>query len=542
MHRSHFERVLPRLPALLAMVIGCFVILDTVGVFAHRPSIEPDLSTYLLPAVERERAFGAVYADFLDIKPPFTYAVFVPWVAIAGWSLVSIWALYVVLLIALLSGFWLALRQVLAPWAALVLFASTSIVVVFFVMLEDFLFPTEVLGLTMALWGLLLGARSAGRPALLVAATMLVTLAGQAKDVFVFLPLALLPIALAAGARVRALVAWIGGIVGAALATIVLLLWWGPGALSGYLDVVELKRSRFPTPTPPQLVSSALLDLQAIGSWLPFLWVFAIALVACALLGRRHRHQLTHLEVDGRRRSVVSWAWGLTFVTVWAGFLWQDADPLKYYALALIFPLALLLSVPLGWGLARSGSMSRPLRTALAGLLVIGLLPSVPATLWFLGRAKASQPVEDVSAIMASERAADLAMYRARGSLTPANGCLHVAYGWWASVDYLYSEAKPCTRFTAPPLAPATPELVDELRQALVARPPDVLVVDVSQRVTPNTIEGARESRLLPYDVLAAQCYEAVSGVPNTYRAIASGMTMRTCVETVLGAEGSVPQ
>ena len=61
------------------------------------------------------------------------------------------------------------------------------------------------------------------------------------------------------------------------------------------------------------------------------------------------------------------------------------------------------------------------------------------------------------------------------------------------------------------------------------------------QQVNPTTTEGRRERQLLPYETLAATCYEAVPGVPNTYRALGSADVRRACISSVLRTTPSSP-
>ena len=139
-------RVTSKLPYVIAAVGAVLVVVLSFGVFFSQTTITNDLSTYLLPAVARENNLGLVYVDYLGIKPPLIFGLFVPWVAIFGSSLPSMWVLYAVLLLSLFAAFFIALRQELQPWLAVTVFTFGAIAVVSFSMLEEFFFVTEVVG------------------------------------------------------------------------------------------------------------------------------------------------------------------------------------------------------------------------------------------------------------------------------------------------------------------------------------------------------------------------------------------------------------
>ena len=69
---------LERIPAVLAAAGSVVVVALAYGVFADRPAIEADLSTYLLPGRALLEGGGSLYVDYFDIKPPLTYALLVP--------------------------------------------------------------------------------------------------------------------------------------------------------------------------------------------------------------------------------------------------------------------------------------------------------------------------------------------------------------------------------------------------------------------------------------------------------------------------------
>lgn len=533
-----FLRNLPRIGApIFAIAIGLLVIVFTLGVFSDRPLIEADLSTYVLPAVERGRGFGSVYVDFLDIKPPLTFAFFVPWIAVVGPSLAGLWLLYVLLLSAMLTAFWLLLRMELSSEVALVLFGSCAAIVVWFVMLEEFFFTTEVIGMTFILRGLVVARRFSQYPLALAVAAWLLGSAGQVKEVFIFMPLALVPIAWSSSTRVRACAALAGGWIAAIAMTAAVLVWWGEGALSAYLDVVAIKRERFPMLTISSFLASVWEQVQAFSAWLPLLGVFALGVITSVALAARHPR--TGARSSAWRLTPGEWTMAAAFSTAVLGFAWQAAEPSKYYAVALVYPLFLALAVALRYGMCCAELAPRRGVVILKAVLLVGVLPPFAALLWFGGRTVAAKPVEDVRQVLAAESTEDKEQLAAIGALVPPGGCLHVAYGFSATSIYLYSGAPPCTRFTAPPLASATDVLAREFREALLDRPPNVLVMDPSLKLLASTEEGRREWEDFPLDVVARDCFKPTL-IPNTFVPVDDELALRACMAERLPSKGEV--
>ena len=79
------KQVSRTIPYLLLGGGAALVVALSFLVFLQQTTITADLSTYLLPAVGREEGLGLLYADFLDIKPPLIFTVFVPWIALMGY-------------------------------------------------------------------------------------------------------------------------------------------------------------------------------------------------------------------------------------------------------------------------------------------------------------------------------------------------------------------------------------------------------------------------------------------------------------------------
>jgi len=526
--------------ALGATLAGGILMTSIMRTFSSRSTIEPDLSTYVLPAVERARGFGALYVDFLDIKPPLTFGIFLPWFAAVGNSLVGLWVLYLILIGALLVAFWLALRMQLAPWLALGVFLSCIVVVTQSGMFDWFFFTTEVVGLVPLLWGLVIARRFGHRLPALFFASLMLTLAGQAKDVFVLVPLALIPLVWHHRRRALAVASSLAGIAAAFLGIVAMLTWWGPGTLRSYVAVLGIKREIFPFPGFVEAAASVWDDVLVVQSWLPLLALLFIALGLCAIYVRRESLPESPRARVMWRVTWPEWMYLTAFFCVALGFAWQGRELSQYYAIAFAFPLFIALSVPVSRISAAATSLAGYRRPMVITILAVSLVPTLSFALNFAGMTKAMRPWQDASRIISTETPESLSSYSAIRGLAIDKGCLHVAYGWGASAYYLYTGLKPCTRFMAPPLAATTTALALELREAIVKSPPSVLVMDPTQRIPFDDESGRTENVLLPFDVIADTCYLPSPVAPNVYVPLGSESQERTCIEAVLGTGAAV--
>jgi hypothetical protein len=493
--RSWLARCAATVPDVMAAAGVLILLVLSYAVYFETPLVVPDLSTYLLPAVAREQGTGLLYVDFLDIKPPLLFATFVPWIAIAGSSLVSMWALYALILILLFSAFYLILRQELRPWLAVFVFGSCLVTIVYFGLLEQFFFISEVIAGTAALWGLVVSRWKSTSLLCLGSAAFLLTVAGQVKDVFLFAPLALLPLLWVHRERLRAFAFGVAGVGAAVLLTLATLMWWGPGVLGAYAEVLRVKGSRFPPPDVVDLTSRAIGHAGQITQWLPWLGLFAVGVALAAIVGVRHR------SWPGVQPA--EWMVAIYAVSVYAGFLWQGSDLKGYFAIALIFPVFALAGVLLHLSLKAAHPLGGSGRWVITALLIVGLAPSIAALSWTAGRASTLAIPPLGHALQSAEAPNEISRYQAIHALAQAGDCLHVAYGWSATQYYLYSGLPPCNRLTLPPLASQVPELGEELQSSLLERPPDILVLDPSL--------AGQETEVFPYGEVADSCYQIVT-------------------------------
>ena len=527
-------RVAAFLPPLIAGVLGALVIVLTFAKFSDEPLMIGDLSTYVLPADFYLRQRDLVYVDFFDIKPPLTYMIFVPWLFLFGKSLLGLWAYYFVWLTLLMIITWFIMRRFLNGWLALIPYFSLSATLVAFSMLEEILFITEVVGLVLALGGLLvLLAWPKSWPAYAIAGLLMV-MAGQVKEVFILTPLAVIPAIIIIKQDVlRRVLGFISGSVLALLAVLLGLALWGVPTIPEYLRVLQFKSDRFPAPGPREVLASSTEVATAILSWMPLLWIsIAVGVLSLVrlLLNSRGSQSRT---VPGSEIRSSRWVTSVFASAIVAAFLWQGAPPLVHYAVALVFPIMIVLAMLVGWcSGAWESSGSRYAKPVFTALVLVGILPAVSSGLWLGGRTTGLQPSVIVANIQNLESDEARRMYTRIVELTTPGQCIQVAYGWAATAAYVYTERDPCSRFVVPPLA-LDPERIREFQEDLIANPPAALVVD--ERLTGETTypdeAGDPDSFVFPFQQVAQTCYQPVPGESVIFTPVyESEMMMSRCI------------
>lgn len=533
---ANSSSLLPRIPAFGAAIFGLLVIVLTLAKFANEPLMVGDLSTYVLPADALLRQGDAVYVDFFDIKPPITYLMFIPWLAVFGKSLLGMWIYYSVWLVALFLLTWLLLRWFLASWVALVPFFTLGTTLVAFGMLEEILFITEVVGLTLAVAAVFILLRWPSLWVSYASAGFLTVGAGQTKEVFVLTPLILIPaVIFAKQQRLVNTAAFIGGGVTCLALILGSLLWWNPATIPEYLRILTFKSERFPPPSLGEMTQGIVEITQEIQAWIPLIALLLVILLALLLLSRVSpaktppESSRQHGAVDRR----AGWVVGTFAVSILIAFIWQGAPPLVHYAVALVFPLTLVLAPLLRWGITTCHNIShRPVRIGLSLLLLVSILPATSSVLWVGGRSTGLDPIALGESIGQLEAPEATITYDRIAQLTSEDNCIQVAYGWAASAAYLYSERDPCSRFIVPPLA-LDQTRIDELQGDLVENPPALLVVNraLAGETTYPDESGSPDSFVFPFEAVAASCYEPVAGEPTLFIPNAKlGIPVSACI------------
>jgi hypothetical protein len=531
---------LSRLPSLGAFAFASLVIVLTFAKFSNEPVMVGDLSTYVLPADALLRQGNAIYVDYFDIKPPITYVMFIPWLAAFGKSLLGMWIYYLLWLASVFMLTWLTIRRLLCGWLALLPFFSLCVTLVAFGILEEILFITEIVGLTLVILAMWLMLRWPDRWISYALAGFLTVLAGQTKEVFLLTPAFVVPaIFLLKEHRSRNLLACIGGGAAALIVVFGSLALWNPSTISEYIRILGFKGDRFPFPT-FRAFTEQLIDVgAAVQSWLPLIAIFILAVIALGLWNRyvSAEQELATHKSGPRQRA--TWIVSVFAAAILAAFIWQGAPPLVHYAASLVFPVTFVIALLLGRALAWTEDIpSQPIRVGVVVVLLVGILPAASSGLWVAGRTTGLDPIALARSIQDLESPEATRTYDRIAEIVGADECIQVAYGWAASAAYLYSERDPCSRFVVPPLA-LDDVRISELQEHLVRNPPSLLVVDprLAGETTYDDNLGDPDNFVFPFESVAARCYENVPGEPTLFTVPAeSSMTLAACIETELQA------
>jgi hypothetical protein len=121
---------------------------------------------------------------------------------------------------------------------------------------------------------------------------------------------------------------------------------------------------------------------------------------------------------------------------------------------------------------------------------------------------------------------------------TAPGDCIQVAYGWSASSYHWYSERPPCARFFVPPLD-LSPDLRVEYQQALIQRPPDLIVFDPSlvDSTTVPAEQGTPDEVIFPFAAVVANCYDPVAGDPLLFAPRGSSEMTSLCIAEQVSRE-----
>jgi hypothetical protein len=327
--------------------------------------------------------------------------------------------------------------------------------------------------------------------------------------------------------------AFAGGGVFFLIMRLAALAWWNPKTIPEYLQILTFKSERFPPPDLGEIGQQILAITQEVQSWLPLIFVLLVALIGLKIWTRVATPASPGVdEVDDATRRA-SWIVGVFALSVVAAFIWQGAPPLVHYAVALIFPLTVVLAPLLRWGLSTTERISsKPIRIGLGLLLLVSVLPAASSALWLGGRTTGVDPIALAQSIEQLESPEATRTYDRIAQLTTEDDCIQVAYGWAASAAYLYSERDPCSRFVVPPLA-LDQSRIDELQGDLVENPPSILIVDtaLAGETTYPDESGSPDSFVFPFEAVAASCYEPVAGEPTLFIPNAKlGIPVSACI------------
>ena len=474
------------LPVALTLISSVMIVSQTTW-----RAVGHDLSSFLAPVVSITNGRSGLYATYFNVTPPGIHVTLLPWVWLFGPGIWSMYALHSLFVVGHQGTLFLALRKLLTPTDASLIFVATSVVMLTRDVFDEMLLSTELVGNTFILAGFcVLPFRSTVPNLRLWAAGIgLLTFAVLVREVYVFAPImAVLAFVWAyRGKRNRLaatlkIVAW-ATVLGAGPPMTMLLALEGLGP---YARVLHLKRVLFPWPEASRLT---MAPLEA--SWtLITLWPSLLAPVAAAAIS----------IISIRRRQFPSL---LLFCAIGVGlvgtaFTWQGKPASGHYLASLLPPLAGLLAVSLVQIRARLNRWSGFVGALLLLVPITALSETAselkslrsPATWWTstLGTAdQETRPSESIN----------------------APGCTQVVYGWNPGALYITTESIPCSRYFLINLIQHSPAHRVDYTLQLLASPPTM--VSYSQSGADMDV-NAFEQNVLPWQPMLATCYQKTEG------------------------------
>ena len=451
-------------------------------------AVSHDLSSFLAPVVAITNGHSGLYATYFNVIPPGIHVTLLPWVWLFGPGIWSMYALHSLFVLGHQGTLFLALRKLLTPTDASLIFVATSVVILTRDVFDEMLLSTELIGNTFILAGFcVLPFRSTiPRLRLWAAGIALLTFAVLVREVYVFAPITAVLAFLWAcrGKRNRLattlkVVAW-ATVLGAGPPLTMLLALEGLGP---YARVLHLKRALFPWPDASRLTMAPLdASWTFITLWPSLLAPAAAAAISIISIRRRQFPNLLLFSAIGV---------GL----VGAAFTWQGKPASGHYLASWLPPLTGLLAVSLvqiraklkGWfgfvgvllllvpitALSETASQLRSLRS--------------PATWWTSTLGVADQetgPQEYIKPPM----------------------CAQVVYGWNPGAFYIVSESNPCSNYFLVNLIQDSPSHRAEYLLQLLSSPPGVVIYDQSGA---DLDVVAFEKNVLPWGSMLATCYQA---------------------------------
>lgn len=494
-----------RLWAIGAGVVTAITILLAYITFSGSSLLGADISTYMLPGWGYLHGQGTLYANYFDIKPPLTYAIFVPWMRFFGVSSLSVWVLYLPFLVSIFTFTWLVIRRLVTGPIALLLLTTGSIILIGSGLIDDLFFVTEIVGLTFVLFATWLVMKF-DRIWIFYCAAILSTLAGQFKEVFLFAPFAIIVFAIFRQQRLKTILASCAGIISGFLLTLLVLWIFGNQAVVGYREILAFKQEVFPSPSLLEMLTFGNDEFTYVSSnWFPLFFLVPVGIISLSLLiVLRAKREKIKISKMGTQLSVLTLS-----VMLIVGMLWQGKMPYGHYGITLLIPIILAIAVFCNVAMMPCTQEKPYFRIVICCLLVLGLVPSLSSIKWSGGRTRGIDlhtfftnigNLDSPSAQKTTERIK---------RLTNSGECIHVAYGWSASSIYLYANRPSCSRFIVPPLW-TNDQYQKELRRSLIDNPPKVLVIDESvarESSSPTHDKATINSEVFPYDLVAKNCY-----------------------------------
>lgn len=444
-----------------------------------------DFSSFLV-VTEALTNSGSLYSSFFDIKPPGLYFLLASIQILVGVSYAAWVFIHFILSLALsflILGLVSRLFDRRVQNAVLGIALATQTISISYT--ANFL-SADFIGLIIALSGLY-GLMRFGETIYLPIFIVLLIFAGTIKEVYIFLPFALL-----AFLRTLSLPKIFFTLLFCTLFVYIpiLLILVNLGEFRSYSEVFNFKSNQFGFASIKEFFLGALrvgLEIFLVPS-ITLLLSLSIFLL---LRGRGTSSQISILVLDRNLRLLI------LFVTfVYFGLVWQG-KPVKGHTLIAIYVPLILMLLLLIFKLTTIGRLRENNRISAWLVVVIVIISLLNASNSQLLELRKLKPIAYGKLIL-EEKGAD--KYR-----VPGNGCLLIIYGWDAGAYYHYSRRNPCTRFFLSPLVDKSPTLWSLYKNDIYSNPPSSIIYLTDG----SDINIARfETNVLNWKSILAGCYQ----------------------------------
>jgi hypothetical protein len=497
-----------------AASLSIAVLLQTINqtTFSH------DLSSYIAPIHALFENGVGPYKDYWDIKPPFLYIILIAFSFFFGVTLASFYlAYFIVLCIFFLTfQYFLGLMKI-KPIVIFLLLLLGMVLSDFFLRM---FFPSEIIGLTLILSALYLLDKN--NYSQLFIPFLLMNIAGQTKEIYVFVPLFIsIYLVFQCIKFIKIFSAYIASLLFVALIEILFL--HKTQALGEYLTVLNYKFDVFKIDLMLNFIKLPLIFLFAYLKHYTFFGIFTLLFLVLLVIYLSIKNKWigstyvrVKLKLNKLRNFISISVINLTiFISILLGLLWQGSGFGEHYALALI-PFILLLIVRF--------FRSALIKNRFLNLFICFLIFSPNYNTILTTTQQMFSNVQEGKKLIALINSEE----DARSLVFPIPRCLQVAYGWSAGIYYYYNNTVPCSKYFLSSLTIRDAKLANEFKKDILLNPPSNIIYNtVGADVDVNLFE----STVFPYKIIIENCYKPTLKENLFIEKHSDQFSMQVCIE-----------
>jgi hypothetical protein len=497
-----------------AAILSITVLLQTINqtTFSH------DLSSYIAPIHALLENGVGPYKDYWDIKPPFLYIILSAFSYFFGMTLASFYLTYffILFMFFLTFQYFLGLMKVKSIFIFLLLLIG--------MVLSDFFlsmfFPSEIIGVTLILSALYLLDKN--NYSQLFIPFLLMNIAGQTKEIYVFVPLFISVYLVFHGIKfIKIFSAYIASFLFVALIAIMFL--YKTQALEEYLTVLNYKSDVFKIDFMVNFIKLPVIFLFTYIQHYTFFGIFTLLFLVLLIIFLSIKNKWTgvtyeqvKLKLSELRNFISISVINLTvFISILLGLLWQGSGFVEHYALALI-PFILLLIVRF--------FRSALIKNRFLNLFICFLMFSpnyntiLTTTQQMFSNIQESKRL--IALINSEENARDLVF--------PIPRCLQVAYGWSAGIYYYYNKTVPCSKYFLSTLTIRDTKLANNFKKDILLNPPSNIIYNTAGAGLDVSLY---ESTVFPYKIIIDNCYKPTLKENLFIEKYSDQFSMQVCIK-----------